>query len=144
MKFFIREDTITPRLARIARNLGDRKPVLEAMGIAVQSHTVEAFSQLVPRPAPWPPKRDGSPSNLTETTALRQSIRVVRVTSRKVVVGTDRVYAAVHQFGSSKTSGRGSGIPPRPFFPWVDGRMTPDARRRVKEAAEARIRSLMR
>ncbi len=33
-----------------------------------------------------------------------------------LVFGTNVTYAAVHQFGSKKKSGRGSGIPARPFL----------------------------
>jgi phage virion morphogenesis protein len=46
---------------------------------------------------------------------LRTLIREVQ--GNLVIVGSNLPYAPVHQFGSKKKSGRGSGIPARPWLP---------------------------
>ncbi|WP_309400589.1 phage virion morphogenesis protein [Cerasicoccus maritimus] len=144
MSLRIIQDTLSPGLRRKAKAIEDPTPILRVMGVTLQSYTVQTFSELVPRARRWPNKKDGTPSNLQRTTALRQSIRLVSVDRRKAVVGTDRLYAAVHQFGSQKQSGYGSGIPARPYFPFRGERMIPEAHRRVKAAAQAQLAVLLR
>lgn len=39
-----------------------------------------------------------------------------RADDNSVVFGSDRKYARLHQFGSQKASGRGSGVPARPWL----------------------------
>ena len=136
----ITRDTLTPGTRRLARALspGNRNRLLEAMALEMRSMTVEAFQLTVDRPAPWAPKRDGSPSNLVKTTALRRSFQV-RVSGGRGYVQTDRPYAAAHQFGSRKRS-----LPARPFFPFLNGRLTTPARLRLRAIAQDRLRQLLR
>lgn len=112
------------------------------------------------RPAPWPPRADGRPATLYRTGALRHSIRLA-ITARRALITTDRLYAAIHQFGgrtrpqvikprraralrwqtpdgpafARSVRHPGSRVPPRPFFPLTpDGRLTPWAIQAVVEA----------
>jgi phage gpG-like protein len=80
-------------------------------------------------------------SLLRKSGALVQSIRITQVGTNSVTVGSDRPYAAVHQFGSKKPKGRGGGIPARPFFP-VDrqGNFTALAARKIEAAAVTALR----
>ena len=59
--------------------------------------------------------RHGGHSLLQGNNDLLNSINH-QVQGRSVEVGSHLVYAAHHQFGSEKTSGRGSGIPARPYL----------------------------
>ena len=114
----LRQDAITPdlrlKLARVKR----LEPVLRAMGQAVVNIARRAFGDPSLRPSPWlARKKSTSKPILVQSGLLKRSPRVTDVTDSYVKVGTDRPYAAVHQFGSKKKKGRGSGIPPRPYFP---------------------------
>lgn len=133
-------DTLTPGMQKLARSLDSsgRKDLLEAMAIELKGATVEAFQSPADRPAPWPAKRDGSPSNLVDTTSLRQSFQV-NASSRESSVTTDRVYAAAHQFGVPDRN-----LPARPFFPFLQGRITNAASERIKAVAEDKLKSLLR
>src|SRR4051794_28845950 len=128
-------DGITPELARKARRIADKKPILEAMGLQLVSITKRSFSDASLRPKAWPPRKSGGThSLLRKSGSLWQSIRITQTTGESVTVGSDRVYAAIQQFGSRKQKGRGSGIPARPFFPFA----SPDAP--MSENAQEKIR----
>jgi len=130
----------------MARRIADKRPILEAMGLELQSLTQQAFSNASLRPLPWPARKKPAPHQLLRKTGtLMRSIRVVEVTNDKVTVASDRVYAAHQQFGSSKSSGRGSGVPARPFFPFASptGPMTAFAKQRLARAALDKIKKLL-
>jgi phage gpG-like protein len=162
-------DGISPALAALTRHMKDKRPVLEAMGEELKSLTERAFTDESLRPKPWPARagtkfgrkysksgkeirtvvnsRSGVEEHqlLRKSAALWHSIRISRLTNELVMVASDRKYAAIQQLGSKKKSGRGSGIPARPFFPFVGvGRMTDLARERIRNVAFAKLRSLMR
>ena len=130
----------------MARRIADKRPILEAMGLELQSLTQQAFSNASLRPLPWPARKKPAPHQLLRKTGtLMRSNRVVEVTHDKVTVGSDRVYAAHQQFGSRKSSGRGSGVPARPFFPFASatGPMMPMAKQRLERIALAKMKSLL-
>lgn len=161
-------DHISPELARKARAITDRKPILEAMGLQLVSITQRAFSDAALRAKPWPPRKgthfemrtdkqgrtrkvvvDSSGVKehnlLRKSSGLWKSIRITQVNGDSVTVGSDRVYAAIQQFGSAKRKGRGSGIPARPFLPFAssDGPMTQTAQAKIRKVALAKIRSMI-
>lgn len=136
----IQTDTLTPGMRRMARalNTRGRQDLLEAMATELHATTIEAFQSPADRPAPWPAKKDGSPSNLVgNPPVLRPSLQV-EANSREGRVETDRVYAAAHQFGIPDRN-----LPARPFFPFVDGNITSAARDRVRSVASDKLRSLI-
>jgi phage gpG-like protein len=139
-------DNITPDLARAARNLRNKKPVLEAMGLQLVSLTKRAFTDESLRAKSWPPRKKPAPHQLLRKSgSLWQSIRIAAIGSDSVTVGSDRIYAAIQQFGSAKKSGRGSGIPARPFFPFAtpESKMAAFAQEKIRKVALAKIRSLL-
>ena len=92
-------DVLTPDLrAKLARVKNPTK-ALGAMGLAVVSLTQRAFTQASLRPSSWPPlkpatikakqKKGYGTKPLVSSGALAQSPRVVQVTGKKVVVGSD-------------------------------------------------------
>ena len=93
------QDNITPQLRKLIEQLRNPTPVLRAMGAELVSITRQSFEDAALRAAPWPPKKDGTPATLKKTSALQRSIRIVDVTNDHVTVGTDRIYAAIHQLG---------------------------------------------
>lgn len=160
MSSMVVRDKISPDLARMASRFRNRKPITEAMGVALMSVTQRAFSQARFRPSPWAKvKRGGQP--LRKTGALAHSIRVVRATNSLVEVGSDRVYAAFHQYGTDPYVIRARakkalfwagaahpvkkvnhpGLAARPFFPFTpSGTPTRYARDLVHKAALAKMR----
>lgn len=160
-------DNLTPALRKLAAGITNKRPILEAMGLQLESLTKRAFNEPNLRPAPWANKltmdAEGrfsrtEPSRLRKNQLLVRSIRITALTNTSVTVGTDRIYAAVHQFGAVirpksaralafKLSGQlvlaqKVTIPARPFFPWIGGSMVQAAQDKIRKIAEAKIRSL--
>lgn len=135
----IARDSMTPAMQRYARKLKGRRKaeLLEAIALVLaESCAKAAFDRPAARPSSWAPKVDGTPATLRKDNLLSRSPRVVDVTPKRAILGSDRKYAAVHQFGSRKKN-----IPPRPYFPFgPDGKPTALG---IKRAAEA-IRVVMR
>lgn len=131
-------DGISPDLRRRASVASDRRPLLAAMGQAVKSTGIQAFTDPAKRAQAWVPRMDKKTHALLQkSTLLRKSIRVVAMTHDTVIVGSDRPYAAVHQLGSSKLN-----IPARPFLPFYQtGQMTALGRQRVERALVAALRT---
>jgi phage gpG-like protein len=162
----ITTDTITPDLEKRIRAFGDKRGILEAMGAALVSVATLAFRQSSLRASAWAPvKNKGGKSPLYDTGALKHSIRVISADNETVTVGSDRPYAAAHQFGSRPYvikprqakalfwPGAGHpvkqvnhpGLPARPFFPFsADGKVTAEASRRIISAAKAKIAAATR
>lgn len=147
-------DTISPALAKLARGVAHPKPILEAMGMQLESLTKRAFNEPMLRPAPWKAKWDGSPATLRRNQVLVRSIHITDLSDSHVTVGTDRIYAAIHQFGGViKAKGKSLRfqlgnrtvyckqvtLPARPFFPFINGRLTPLAQERICKTGERKI-----
>ncbi len=154
------KDNLSPPIRRLAKGVQDKRPILEAMGLQLQSLALRAFNEPALRPAPWPDKRDGTPATLRRNQALHQSLRrPPAVTQNSVTVSSDRAYAAIHQrggeirpkpgnkalrftIGGATVFARRVVIPARPFFPFLGDRMTDSAQRKIAGVALAKIRSL--
>ncbi|MFZ4394164.1 MAG: phage virion morphogenesis protein [Kiritimatiellia bacterium] len=166
MSFRIITNTISPGLARMITASKNPKAILEAMGLALVSLTKRAFTDPTLRPSDWP-ARKGEASNplLIRSTLLRRSIRIVHTTSTEVMVGTDRPYAAAHQFGTGPYTIRPKnkkalswpgaahpvkvvhhpGLPARPFFPFTAaGEMTAKAKTKIESAGRVALARLIK
>jgi phage gpG-like protein len=141
-----------------ARALGARpEPILRAMGTTLKSVTEGTFNSVGAsyRPIPWPAKRDGTPSNLQQSTTLAKSF-FLAVAGKSAEVGNPTRYAAIHQFGGTIRPKNGKAlrfqsgdrwhtvaevkIPARPFFPIVgsggSAQFTPRAGALIVRAGE--------
>lgn len=129
-------DAISPDLRRRAAAVADKRPLLMAMGQAVKSLGVQAFTDPAKRAQAWAPRQDDKPHALLQkSTMMRKSVRVIGTTANQVIVGSDRPYAATQQLGRN-------GIPPRPFLPFYrSGQMTALGRQRTDRALRAALRS---
>ncbi len=153
--FTITRDDISPSLSRLAATAKNPVAVLRAMGTTFKSITEGNFNSAgaAYRPKPWPPKRDpeGQPSILQKSTTLAKSFHL-EVTSRSATLGTPSKYASIHQFGGvirakpgktlSWVNSKGERvfakmvtIPARPFFPVLNGKLTPKAEEKIGNAA---------
>lgn len=121
-----------------------QKRALEGIGAEAASLAGRAFRSESLRPEPWAPRKpskhdDGHPL-LIRSGALRQSVGWRLEGAGAVAVGSDREYAAYHQFGTKN-------MPARPFLPFDrDGNPAPrfmrKIQRRVQEAYEDEIRKI--
>jgi phage gpG-like protein len=124
-------DGISSDLRLRAKAASDRRPLLQAMGQAVKSIGIRAFSDPAKRAQAWAPRQDKKTHALLQkSTILRKSIRVVAVTNDTVIVGSDRKYAAAQQLGVPKNN-----LPARPFLPFYQtGQITELGRQGVERA----------
>lgn len=136
MALILIRDSISPDLRRRAAQASDKRPLLMAMGQAMKAMGIQAFTDASKRPSYWAPRKDKKTHALLQkSTMLRKSIRVVDVSGSRVVIGSDRPYAATHQLGRD-------GIPARPFLPFYrSGELTALGRVRVERALVAALRS---
>ena len=142
------KDRITPAIARRLRAVKDTRPVLEAMGTEGVSLTKRAFTDAALRPSPWAPLKPSTlarkkGSILRESGAMWQSIRITETTAKSVAWGSDRKYAAIQQLGGQAGKGGKVTLPPRPFFPVLNGKITPAARVKIDLVAKKKIDSLL-
>jgi phage gpG-like protein len=144
-------DRISPRLAKLYKQGADVSPVLEAGALQLLSWTQAAFEDPSKRPLPWPARKRGSNPLLKKSRALQQSLRVLSKDSRSATVGTDRPYAAHHQFGTRPyvirpvkkkylfwagaahpvKEVKHPGLPARPFFPVLGSQLYGPAEERI-------------
>lgn len=146
-------DTLTPGLARMAKQVSDKRPILEAVGLQLVSLTTRSFNDPALRAAPWAPlksatlkakaKAGKSSALLKRDVVLARSWRVTTLTGSAVTVGTDRPYAGYHQFGAPR-----AGIPARPMLPFTggpdDAKLAPWAREKLTKIAQAKLDSLLK
>lgn len=143
----ITHDTLTPFLRQMQASAVNLRPIVRSMGNTVLGITQRNFNSVGAafRPLAWKAKRDGTPSNLQQSTTLAHSWRL-NVSATQAVVSTDRIYAAIHQFGGVikpktasalrfQSGGRWWTVkqvtmPARPMLP-----ITPDGRLTDKAAA---------
>lgn len=112
-------------LSQIAQNLQQGKKLHGMLGEALrQIHKVRfEKEQASPEGEKWQPlspkyrakKKRNADKVLIRDGYLKDLLRY-QADDNGVVFGSDRQYARLHQFGSNKASGRGSGIPARPWL----------------------------
>jgi phage gpG-like protein len=124
------------------------------MGTTFKSITEGAFNSVGAsyRPTPWKPKWDGSPSNLQASTTMAKSFNL-EVSSTFARLSNPMPYARIHQLGGvikAKGGGKlafpGAGgkmvfrkqvtIPARPFYPILNGQLTPMAETKILAAGK--------
>lgn len=156
-------DAITPAMRLVLSAAADKTPYLRVLGMAVVSVSKRSFTDPSLRAATWSNKKDGTAATLQRSTTMRRSVRVVDVGADDVTVGSDREYAAIHQFGgvtrahiirakkgkALKFGGRffrkvnhpGSKFDPRPFIPVTTRGLTATASLEAGEAIMDQLRS---
>jgi phage virion morphogenesis protein len=105
---------------QIAARCGSSGPALAIIGETVRASVLQNF-QAGGRPAAWAPlapatlKKKKGGSILREKGHLMGSINAQPV-GNVVLVGTNRIYGAIHQFGGRAGRGGSAKIPARPFL----------------------------
>ena len=94
-------EEVSRDLKALVRRVSDLRPVLAEFGVHMV-RSVEQTFQAGGRPAPWPPSiralRQGG-KTLIKTARLKNSIVASVTGPRTLRLGTNVVYAAVHQLG---------------------------------------------
>ncbi len=89
-------------LVRLIARMDDPRPVMDGIGQKLVTSVIDRFErEQEPNGVPWKPSQralEESGRTLTDTGRLRASI-THRASRDGVVVGTNVVYAAIHQFG---------------------------------------------
>ena len=87
-------------LVRARRAGAEPEPLLRAAGTTLLSLTLGNFSAhgAEYRPAPWAPKRDGTPATLKRSGTLSSSFHLT-VSRASALLANPMPYAAIHQFG---------------------------------------------
>ena len=132
------DDDVVRRRLRELGALEIPRAAWDEVGQTLVSSTLYRFEEgRAPDGVPWLPSRrarETGGQTLVDTARLRNSI-THRASADGVEVGTNVVYAAIHQFGSRRDGSRPRGIPARPYLGIDDGDR--DAIRRVVERSVA-------
>ena len=95
---------IEARLGDLAAAFGDLKPLMDQFGVYLESATIERFdAERAPDGAAWPQSiraREDGGKTLTDSGQLRSSV-TSQAGADSVAVGTNKIYAGVHQFGAT-------------------------------------------
>ncbi|WP_297814063.1 phage virion morphogenesis protein [uncultured Helicobacter sp.] len=111
------------KLERLSKALENKTPLLRRIANTLQNITEESFDkQASPFGEKWKPnspktlqKKRGN-KILIQSGLLSQSF-TQKVTGSSAQVGTNKSYAAIHQFGGKAGRGKRVSIPARPFMP---------------------------
>lgn len=100
----IDDAAVQTALAGIQAGLDNMEPAFDAIGAALVGSTVHRFEvEAGPSGSPWPPSLralEQGGQTLTDTARLRQSITHI-ASNDGAEIGTNVVYAAIHQFGGT-------------------------------------------
>ena len=106
-------------VARAINKMGDTGPLMQAVGEALVSSTVERFETgKCPEGDAWKPSKrveNQGGQTLVDTGRLKSSI-VFEATRMHVAVGTGVEYAGIHQFGGQAGRNQAVFLDPRPFL----------------------------
>lgn len=110
-------------LNELAGRMGDLTPVMQTIGEIIVEQTDTAFETgVAPGGKAWPASERAMATGgqtLIDTAVLRNSI-TIQATENQVEVGTNELYAAIHQLGGKAGRGKKTVIPSRPFLPDQD------------------------
>ncbi len=114
---------ISSAIRIIAKQMGDTTPAMKVIGATVESSILRNFEK-GGRPAGWTPLRPATLSKKKggsilighgHAGGLMGSIHF-EAGRNSVMVGTNKIYAAIHQFGGMAGRGHKTKIPARPFL----------------------------
>lgn len=101
------------RLGALVAAFGDLTPLTERFGVYLESATIDRFdTETAPDGSRWLPsirvKKEGG-KTLTDSAQLRSSV-TSNAGSSQVEVGTNKIYAGVHQFGATIRAKSAAGL----------------------------------
>ncbi len=106
-------------MGKAAHKLGDTQALMESVGEALRSGTIERFdAEEDPQGKKWKPSARamaGGGKTLDKESHLKDSIDYA-ATSDKVMVGSNLPYARIHQLGGKTGKGHKVDMPARPYL----------------------------
>ena len=106
-------------LGKAAHKLGDTQALMESVGEALRSGTIERFeAEEDPQGKKWKPSARamaGGGKTLDKESHVKDSIDYA-ATSDKVMVGSNLPYARIHQLGGKTGKGHKVDMPARPYL----------------------------
>ena len=106
-------------MGKAAHKLGDTQALMESVGEALRSGTIERFdAEEDPQGKKWKPSARamaGGGKTLDKESHLKDSIDYA-ATSDKVMVGRNLPYARIHQLGGKTGKGHKVDMPARPYL----------------------------
>jgi phage virion morphogenesis protein len=99
---------------RLAGRMRDLTPVTRDMGERME-YSIEENFRRGGRPERWEPSKKAEGMTLIETARLKNSI-TYRADRKGLSVGTNVIYARIHQLGGKAGKGHKVTIPARPFL----------------------------
>ncbi|MEJ5227210.1 phage virion morphogenesis protein [Thermodesulfovibrio sp.] len=132
IKITVDDSELKQLLNDLVQKVSDRRPLMKNLASIMHNAVEENFEQ-EGRPR-WKPsqrvKKQGG-KTLQDTGSLAASI-TTRYDNDSAVVGTNKVYAAIHQFGGKAGRGRKVTIPERPYLKLTNEDLE-DIKQAVKE-----------
>ncbi|SDB03900.1 phage virion morphogenesis (putative tail completion) protein [Desulfonatronum thiosulfatophilum] len=124
-------EDVQEMLQGIARRNADLTPAMEGIGEVLVSQIQRSFEAgTAPGGGAWPPsiraRREGG-QTLVLSSILKNSINYQAGPSQ-VSAGTNKVYAAIHNYGGQAGRGRKTKIPARTFIPGQESVDWPEIR----------------
>jgi phage virion morphogenesis protein len=138
---------IQDELTTLDKKAHDTQPLMEELGNHLKNVIEESFeAEASPAGVKWTPikfrKNDPHPEKILYAHGKLQEGTDYKATNKSVVVGVyakanGYQYPIVHQFGSLKKSGRGSGVVARPFMPIkVNGELYEKTQKELEQIVE--------
>jgi len=124
------------QLSQTAQNL---TPIHRHIGNILQNSIEQSFEdEKSPFGQAWTPSKKDQGKTLTASATLSSSF-TVDANRTSVSVGTNLVYAAVHQFGGRAGRNRSITLPARPFLPVQNGELEEGVRGDILEYLRGRL-----
>ncbi len=119
IKVTVQDQEVKALLARLQERTGNLTPVMRTIGEIVRESVIRNFEEeRAPDGKRWKPSLRAiltGGKTLTDRAILRNSLNV-RPSRDRVAVGTNVIYAAIHQLGGKAGRGHKVNIPARPFL----------------------------
>ena len=129
-------------LNELAGRMDDLTPVMQTIGEIIVEQADTAFETgVAPGGTAWPASGRAQATGgqtLIDTAVLRNSINVL-ATDNQVEVGTNVLYAAIHQLGGKAGRGKKTVIPSRPFLPDQDSLDWPEVKATLQDFLEGAL-----
>jgi len=138
---------VKAKLAKLSGLMKALRPVMLEIGNMLRNETELSFeNEKTPWGAKWEPlsavtiARKGHSKILTDSTQLSGSF-IVKADNDSATVGTNKVYAAIHNFGGNAGKGKKIKIPARQYLPADKaGRLEPGVERAIISYLTRKIR----
>jgi len=121
LKFEYSDFGMSRKFQQLAARYSDMTPLMDRLGRSIHDQTVARFtSNIGPDGNAWPPSErvlqaQGQAKTLVKSAALKQSL-TWEPSARAVQIGTNVIYAAIHQAGGQAGRGLSVTLPARPYL----------------------------